>query len=129
MTEMKMTNVQSRDLARCRTSKAIARSSRRSLVLKLVDMPELHRAIDAGDARLLMLAPLSRRGLAPDWAFPIEVDETVVATAKVLIEEFDAVAIAALVIKTRAIPLAKFDAAKREEIASALADALIAGVL
>ena len=114
-----MTNVQAPDVPH----------SRGPLVLRLVGMPELHDAIDAGDARLLMLAPLSRGGLPPDWALSIDADETVVATAQLLIEEVDAVAIAALIIRTRAIPLAKFDPVMREEIASALADALIAGVL
>jgi hypothetical protein len=127
--ETKMTNVQAPEVPPRSTSKTMASSSRGPLGLKLVGMSELHAAIDAGDARVLMLAPLSRRGLPPDWAFSIEADETLVATANFLVEDVDAVGIAALIVKTRAIPLARYDAAMRQEIASALADALIAGVL
>lgn len=123
MTKMQVPNVHP-----VKPGKSLIAYSRGRPLCRLVDMPELRDAIEAGDARVMLLAPLSRRGLPSDWALPIREDETVVATANVLVEEFDSVGIAALIVKTRAVPVVRPDATMRDEIASALADALIAGV-
>jgi hypothetical protein len=86
---------------------------------------DLRAAVDARRVRLVAIHTIDGRPLPRDWAIPLLRSEVVVACAP-LVSPF--VGVAALVAKVAVLPKPKVDAATRERISVALADAIFAEV-
>jgi len=87
----------------------------------------LGQAVESGQVRCQLLLPLrAKAGLPRGWAIPLDDDETIVATARVQLEETESVGLAVLVAKRGALPPVTLGDGALDQIASALVDAVLA---
>jgi hypothetical protein len=87
----------------------------------------LSKAVDEGLVRCQLLLPHgARTDLPGGWAFPCDEGEVIVAAARVRLEELESTGVAVLIARRGVVPFAEVDPATRDQIASALVDAVLA---